>query len=169
MPLFDYWGPEHNPTRRERIEVEAIRGKMLSGDSMSEAYELLNAQMNIIHMRAMAIITITGVVVTVTGFSGRLIAGTSRLAQFLIISGLLTCILAATVTMLWVMPIRWLTSYMNTSTDEWLLAAIRRRDRKTRAFRIASILLIIGLTLYGLSICQMLWFPHAHEITGPIR
>lgn len=169
MYPFDYQGPEDNPTAAEKSEIGAIREKMLRGaDNLRDAHDLLNAQLNAIHLRATAIITITGVVVTVTGFSGRIIAGTSKLAQMLIVSGLGFCILAAAVTLLWVTPVRWITSYMHLSTEEWLLSAIRRRDRKTRAFRVATWLLIIGLTLYGLSIAQMLFFPHAHEV-GIVR
>ncbi|MCB2154921.1 hypothetical protein KQI84_08535 [bacterium] len=151
-------------TIEEHLEIECIRERILRADSYKDAYALINEQLNAIHMRATGVITIAGVVVTVTGFSGRTIAGTSLLAQILVVSGLLACVLAAAITMLYVTPVRWLTSYMHLDPEQWLLAAIRRRDKKTKAHRIAVIVLVIGLTLYGLSICQMLMFPFEHMI-----
>lgn len=163
MTFFDYQGPEAPPSIDERLEIEVIRERILRKDSFRDAYELLNAQLNAIHLRATAIFTICGVVVTVTGFSGRLIAGTSPLGQVFVIAGLLLCVLAAAIAMLFVTPVRWMTSYMYMEPDEWLLTAIRRRNRKTRAFRAATIILVLGLTLYGLAICLMLYSPDAGQ------
>lgn len=156
--------PQPPATIEEHLEVECIRERILRNDSYKDAYELINEQLNAIHLRATGSITIAGVVITVTGFSGRTIAGTSLLAQVLVVSGLLMCVLAAAITMLFVTPVRWMTSYMHLDTEQWLLAAIRRRNLKTRAHRLAVVVLVIGITLYGLAICQMLFFPFATMI-----
>ena len=159
---FDEQSP---PTMEEHVEVECIRERILRGDSYKDAYVLINEQLNAIHLRAAGVITIAGVVVTVTGFSGRTIAGTSLLAQILIIGGLLACVLASAITMLFVTPVRWLTSYMHMDPEQWLLAAIRRRNYKTKAYQFSVFVMVIGLTLYGLAICQMLLFPLAHAVS----
>jgi hypothetical protein len=161
--FFDYRGPEAPPNRRERREMECIKSTFTG---QGDIYRLLNEQLNTIHMRAAAIITIVGVVVTVTGFSGRLIAGTSTLAQWLIVSGLAFTILAGATTLFFVMPVRWITTYMAIGLDQWMLVAIRRRDRKTRAHRVATVLLILGIALYGSSIALMLLNPFAYEVAN---
>lgn len=166
MPLFDDWGPEPPPTMEESLEIEVIRERVLRNDSYREAYELLNSQLNAIHLRATAIISTCGVVVTVTGFSGRLIAGTSTMAQIFVIAGITSCFSAAVVTMVKVMPVRWMTSYMYQEPQVWLLTAIRRRDRKTRFFRFATFLLVLGLALYGVSVAIMLLNPFANAVAN---
>ncbi|MEQ8820610.1 MAG: hypothetical protein RLY93_10220 [Sumerlaeia bacterium] len=164
MPLRTF-GPEDldaPQTEAERQEMVAIE-RLTTNAQLLKTFDILDKQLNALHLRGTAVITIVGVVVTVTGFSGRIIAGTSTFAQTCVIGGLALCIAAAAVTFAFVMPIRWITSYLHLGQHQWLLTAIRRRNRKTRAFRFAAFLLIIGIALYGIAIAQMLAFPFAYE------
>jgi hypothetical protein len=57
------------------------------------------------------------------------------------------------------MPIRWMSSYLHLPVQDWLLIALRRRQRKSIAFTIASWTLILGLILYVAAISIMLLNP----------
>jgi hypothetical protein len=65
------------------------------------------------------------------------------------------------------MPIRWVTGYLEGAPVQAIEAILRRRDQKTKAYRIGSIILCLGLTLYCISIALMLLNPIA--IQGPVR
>jgi hypothetical protein len=47
---------------------------------------------------------------------------------------------------------RWITSWKADTLDETLIENISRRDSKTRWYRIATFLLVVGLTGYLLSL-----------------
>lgn len=134
-------------------------------DNVPRIYEIVNQQLNVIHMRAQSLIALGSVVITVTGFSGRIIADTNRWAQLLIVTGIALVGVAAGITLTRVMPLRWVTSYMDLAPREWLLTALRRRTAKSRALRTALIFMTLGMVSYLMSIAIMLMFPEATELT----
>jgi hypothetical protein len=134
-------------------------------DNVPRIYEIVNQQLNVIHMRAQSLIALGSVVITVTGFSGRIIADTNRWAQLLIVTGIALVGVAAGITLTRVMPLRWVTSYMDLPPREWLLTALRRRTAKNRALRTALIFMTLGMVSYLMSIAIMLMFPEATELT----
>jgi hypothetical protein len=97
----------------------------------------------------------------VTGFSGRTIAQTSRLAQILLVSGMAFVLLGAMVSIIWVMRVRWLSWQMaKVEGDRWIVDNLRERNRKIIGLRMASILMVAGFLFYGSSIGLMLMDPH---------
>lgn len=151
------------PTDAERVEIAAII-KCFGAAEHLRLYQLVEGQLAVIHARAVSLMQLSGVVVTVTGFSGRIIADTNDTAQALIVSGVALVGLAAVVSLLFVMPIRWLTTAMHLETEAWLLWCLRRRAKKTRAFRIATGILVVGMVLYLTAIAIMLFNPEATEL-----
>src|SRR5688572_12322657 len=77
------------PTAVEEREVQAILDAFPSPlpHDRSTVYRLLDAQLTVLHARAQSLIQLAGVVITVTGFSGRIIADTNPAAQSLIVGG----------------------------------------------------------------------------------
>lgn len=134
-----------------------------SGDR-SAIYSLLDGQLTVLHSRAQSLMQLAGVVITVTGFSGRIIADTSTRAQLLIVLGLVLVAAAACLALGFVMPIRWISSYMHLPADQWVLATLRRRERKSRAIRIATGVLVLGMIFYISAIGMMLVHPEAAEL-----
>ncbi|MBI4576202.1 MAG: hypothetical protein HY722_08075 [Planctomycetes bacterium] len=130
--------------------------------------ELLERQFTVLHNRAQVLLGLSGVVITTTGFSGRLIAGTSRLAQCLIILGVGTTLVAAAVVVWGVLHLHWLTQQPGAAPEEWLDACLAYRDRKTRAYRLGIVLLMAGLATYVGAIGIMLLYPEAHA-PGAVR
>lgn len=156
--------PPISPTPEERQEIGAIM-RHFGADSIKPVYDLIDGQFAVIHARAQALLQLAGVIITVTGFSGRIIADTNGYAQGMIIAGVALVSLGAATAMLFVMPIRWITSYLDESPQQWLLIALRRRRRKSRGFLAATILFVVGMLLYLAAIAIMLAFPEATELT----
>jgi hypothetical protein len=148
----------------EAREIEYLRSLFAPTGDSSRLYQLLDGQLAVLHQRAISLVQVAGVIITVTGFSGRIIADTNFLAQLLVVAGLSLVVLAAAIAIGYVMPVRWITSYLHLGPDRWLAIAIRRRNRKTRAFWIASVVLLAGITLYLGAIAMMLLDPTAAEL-----
>lgn len=139
----------------------------LCNEDTKAALEIVERHLNTLYARAQILLSLAGIVVTVTGFSGRLIAGSSPLAQYFLVAGLLVALGSAAWICLNVMPIRWVTGYLEGAPVQAIEAILRRRDQKTKAYRVGSIILCLGLTLYCISIALMLLNPIAIE--GPVR
>jgi hypothetical protein len=151
----------------ETLEIDAIVQHFHNGvesDNRAAIYNLLDGQLSVIHGRAQSLMQIAGVVITVTGFSGRIIADTNALAQTLIVTGLAMVACAAAIALVFVMPIRWVSGYMHLPLRDWILVTLRRRHKKSRAIRISSAIMAIGMILYIVSIAIMLLNPQAAEL-----
>lgn len=121
---------------------------------------MLERQFAVLHNRAQVLLTLCGIVISTTGFSGRIIAGTNSLAQVLIIGGVGLVLIAAVVVSWGVLHLRWLTLQPGDTVDQWLAVSLSYRDFKTTAYRVSLVVLLIGLTLYCGAIAVMLANPH---------
>jgi hypothetical protein len=131
------------------------------GDAFPEIMAMLERQFVVLHNRAQVLLGLCGIVVTTTGFSGRLVAGTNAAAQWLIIAGVALVLCAAAIVVWGVLHLYWLTMQPGDSTRAWLLSSLAYRDRKTRAYRIGISLLLAGLTAYAAALSIMLLYPRA--------
>lgn len=154
------------PSPSEEREVQAILSAFAgpTPKDRSLIYSLLDGQLSVLHGRAQSLMQLAGVVITVTGFSGRIIADTSRAAQSLIVFGVVFVAAAACLALGFVMPIRWVSTYMHLPPAEWVLVTLRRRERKSRAIRVATAVLVIGMAFYICAIAMMLVNPQAAEL-----
>ncbi len=136
---------------------EAARLYALSGDDYLRSIGFIENQLNVIYTRAQVLVGISGMVITVTGFSGRHIAETSLLAQYLVVIGL-GVVLAATIwVFLRVMILRWATAYLTEDAIESIAQLINYRNQKTVAFEIGGKILACGLACYGIAVSLMLF------------
>ncbi len=140
--------------------------ELCQGDLMA-ALKVAESQLNIVYTRAQVLMSLAGMVVTVTGFSGRLIAGSSSAAQLFIVAGLLVSLSSAAWVIRRVMRVQWVTSLASQDREHALEQALYRRNRKTSAYTLGGTLLFIGLVLYAIAIALMLTNPVA--ISGPVR
>ncbi len=152
------------PVPDESREVHAILRNFSSPDGSIAVYQLLDGQLGVLHGRAQSLMQLAGVVITVTGFSGRIIADTSRAAQVLIVSGVSLVALAAALALIFVSPIRWVSADLSLPVEDWVLVTIRRRNRKSRAIRGATLVLILGMAFYLVAIALMLLHPEVVEL-----
>jgi hypothetical protein len=128
-------------------------------DDQRSIMEAVERQFMVLHHRSQVLLGLSGIVVTTTGFSGRLIAGTNQLAQWLIICGVALVMAAAATVCFGVLHLRWISQQPGDGVREWLKYALEYRDRKTRYYRVGIVATMIGLTLYVGSIFVMLWRP----------
>ena len=138
---------------------EAKKILSLTSNDMLKALALLENQLNTLHTRAQVLMSLAGIVITVTGFSGRLIAATSLASQILVISGLITVLVSAVWVFVRIMGIRWVTSGLTTDYIDSLEKIIERRNKKTRSFSRGGIILCVGLFFYSIAFAMMLLNP----------
>jgi hypothetical protein len=135
---------------------EAGRILDLCHGNLLEALELLERQMNTLHARAQVLLSLASLTITISGFSGRAIAGSSMAAKLLIIAGLLLALLSAVFVFLRVMQLRWVTAETTEEPRAMLEQIITRRTMKTRAYRLGGRVLGLGLFFYALAFAIML-------------
>ncbi|MGJ8650202.1 MAG: hypothetical protein ACSHX4_07575 [Opitutaceae bacterium] len=139
----------------------------LTNNDLLAALNVAQKQLDVIYTRAQVLLSLAGMVVTVTGFSGRLIAGSSLMAQIFLVAGLFVSLSSAIWVFLRVMRVRWVTAMVAEDKENALAQALERRDTKTRAYAVGGSILCIGLVLYCISIALMLVDPVA--VVGPVR
>lgn len=143
------------------IESEADRILVIYGqDNARGIMELLERQFTLLHHRTQVLLGLCGVVITTTGFSGRLIAGTHRAAQLFIVTGVCLTLLAAVVVVWGVLHLSWLSQQPGDLVRPWLITCLEYRDRKTRAYRLGIVLMLVGVACYVAAIAIMLLNPY---------
>lgn len=131
---------------------------------MSDIMVMLERQFTVLHNRAHVLLTLCGIVISTTGFSGRLVAGTNRVAQASIIAGVGLILLAAVVCSWGVLHLRWLTMQNGDNVRDWLAVSLRYRNQKTTSYRIAVIIMLLGLTIYCIALAIMLAYPNDNAL-----
>jgi len=139
----------------------------LTNNDLLAALNVAQKQLDVIYTRAQVLLSLAGMVVTVTGFSGRLIAGSSLSAQICLVAGLFVSLSSVIWVFIRVMRVKWVTTMVAEDKETALVQALQRRDSKTRAYSFGGIVLCIGLALYCISIALMLIDPVS--IQGPAR
>lgn len=150
-------------------EVQRLLDRFDGPQRWQTLTSFISSHMNVLQTRAQVLLTLCGAVVTVTGFSGRIVAQSGLAAQILIGLGLLFSLLAAAMCVFRVMPIYWLSQVPGATDEQWLSTALAYRDEKTQAYRLAMIMLLLGITLYIAAMGLMIVFPDAAPLSEGIR
>lgn len=148
------------------LSLEQETDRILSeyGGKLPEIMVLLERQFAVLHNRAQVLLTLCGIVISTTGFSGRLVAGTNLSAQALIIVGVGLILLAAIICSWGVLHLRWLTMQTGQDVRSWLAVSLRYRNVKTTSYRVAVIVMLFGLTAYCAAMAIMLAYPHDNAL-----
>lgn len=141
------------------LTQEAEQLVRIAGGDLYRVHDLLDRQFAVLQNRAQILVSIAGIVVTVTGFSGRIIAGTHLIGQILVLAGLFTVLASAVYVIRRVMRIRWLTALMADAEPATIAAILEQRERKRQAFYNGGAILLIGLTIYCCAVAVMLLQP----------
>ena len=128
---------------------------LCSGDRL-RAFEMVQGQLAALVLRTQVMLSLSGIVITVTGFSGRAIAATSVLARGSIVLGLFMVLAAAVVAVVGVLRLRWMTQELDGEPLDVLTRALVLRDRKSRFLSAALTLFVVGFGLYCLAVAQLL-------------
>lgn len=135
-------------------EVEHLLA-LYAGDAVA-ILGRLDAQLSILANRAQTLLSLAGITITVTGFSGASIARSGKLAAWLLVLGLVCVLVAAAFTMVGILRVRWTTQMQPCGLDAAIRFALARRDEKTRVYSWSLGLLVVGLSLYVSSIALLL-------------
>lgn len=117
---------------------------------------VLHGQLSNLAGRAQVLLQLAGLTITVTGFSGANIARSGPVAAWLVVSGLVVVLVAASLSMGGILRIRWMTQLAPAPLRASIIYAIEMRDAKTRIFGRSLALLIVGLALYIGSVAILL-------------
>jgi hypothetical protein len=135
---------------------EAEKILRLVGGVAHSAFDVVERQLAVLVLRTQVMLSLSGIVITVTGFSGRTIAQTSAVARILVATGILIVLASAATAIGGVLRLRWLTQ----SIDDDALTMVRRmigeRDRKARFLGVSLVLFIGGFACYCVAIALML-------------
>jgi hypothetical protein len=107
---------------------------------------------SLIQTRAQMLLGLATICLTITGFSGPRMAQSNAYSRFFIAFGLTFVLASVIAIVVGPLRLRWITAWRAGSLDETLLENLKRRDFKTRFYRLATLLLLIGLTGYLLSL-----------------
>ncbi len=138
------------------LSDEAQRILAMCDGNHRAAFELVERQLSVLVLRTQVLLSLCGIVITVTGFSGRAVAQTSDLARACIGSGILVVLAAALTAIGGVLRLRWLTQIIGESAAETVARGIAVRDAKSRSLAVAMVLFGVGFSLYCVAIAQLL-------------
>ena len=138
------------------IEQETQHLLQLYENDAAKIMAQLQSQLSILANRAQTLLSLAGITITVTGFSGANIARTGRLPATLLVVGLVIVLSSAAIAMNGILRVRWTTQLPPCELTEAVRATLEVREAKTRNFSLALRLLVIGLTLYVSSIALLL-------------
>jgi hypothetical protein len=147
-------------TTSEPSADEARRIAALVGDDHRAAYDLIERQLAVLVMRTQVLLSLSGIVITVTGFSGRAIAQTSVAARASIVVGILVVLAAALTAIGGVLRLRWLSQILGEDVHATVARGLALRDQKSRWLATSMTLFGIGFAAYCIAIAQLLLDPH---------
>ena len=136
--------------------AEAQRILSLFGGKPADAFQLVERQLGVVVLRTQVLLSLCGIVITVTGFSGKAIAQTSALARGCIASGIFVVLASAATAIVGVLRLQWMSQVIGDDLLLTLENGIRIRDAKSRYLAAALILFVIGFGLYVGAIAQLL-------------
>lgn len=139
-------------TRSEEID----RILKLTGADTERAFGLVERQLSVLVLRTQVMLSLSGIVITVTGFSGKAIAQTNELARTLVSAGILIVLAAAATAIGGVLRLKWLTQELGEDLRQTLDRMLRVRDEKSKFLSAALVLFIVGFSCYCIAIAQML-------------
>lgn len=135
---------------------EASRILQLTGGDPEKTFGVVERQLSVLVLRTQVMLSLSGIVITVTGFSGRAIAQTNDLARWLVSAGIVIVLAAAATAIGGVLRLRWLTQELGSDVRQTLERMLAIRDTKSRFLSAALVLFIVGFSCYCVAIAQML-------------
>lgn len=130
--------------------------KEIYGEDSGKLFSVMREAFAILQTRSQMLLGLATICLTITGFSGPRMAASNVFSRFFIGFGLSFVLAAVIAVVAGPLRFRWTTAWKAESLDETLIENIRRRDSKTRLYRLATFLLLTGLTGYLLSlICYL--------------
>ena len=131
-------------------EVEFL--KEIHGEDYSRLFDAVKESFELLQTRSQMLLGLATICLTITGFSGPKMAQSNSFSRFFISFGLSFVLASIIAVVAGPLRLRWMTEWKAATLDETLAENIKRRRFKTRLYRMATALLMMGLTGYLLSL-----------------
>ncbi len=118
----------------------------------ADIYGLLRDAFATLQARSHVLLSLVTICLTITGFSGPKVAASGEISKVAMVIGLCLALSSGGCLLVGAFDLHWITRYSAGSVDDSLLHIIGIRNRRTRIYRIAMLLLIAGLTSYVASV-----------------
>lgn len=116
---------------------------------------------NVLQTRSAMLMSLVALCLTISGFSGHRIAAAGKVPALLLSVGLALSVSSAVLLMLGPLQLRWATRRRcGEDFDGTLMELLALRDRRTRRYHTAAVVLVLGLTAYVSAVVLSL-FPGA--------
>lgn len=122
--------------------------KKIHGEDYSKLFGVMTEAFTVLQSRAQLLLSLIVITLTITGFSGPVIAESSTFARLSITGGLTLVLISVVILIVGPLQLRWGTHYRTGSIDESLEALIHRRNVRTTKYYAAGLFLIVGFSFY---------------------
>ena len=139
---------------REESQLAEVRllNKILSDPEASKIYKILKADFQVIYSHSQSLMGLTTICLTITGFSGPRIASSGDFSRYSIVLGLFFVILSVIILLMGPIYPKWMSSLKEFDLNKAFTIYFKRRDSRTRKYRLALISLVLGLSFYMASL-----------------
>jgi hypothetical protein len=128
-------------------ELEHLKD-IYGSESVPELYSHLRVGFSTLQSRSHVLLSLVTICLTITGFSGPSIAASGVVSKIGMVAGLCFVLSAAGCLLVGAFDLQWITRYQGNGIDDTLIQLLERRNRRTRTYRFAMLLLVSGLTSY---------------------
>lgn len=135
----------------ERSE-EAARLVQVFAGKPDALVGFLSGQLGVVKTQAQMLLGLSGLVVTVTGFSGHNMVRGGLASTAAMIVGIGLVLVAVAITLRAAARLRWVSQDLREDLVLTATMVLRRRDQQTRALERAGVLVALGLGAYLLSV-----------------
>lgn len=140
-------------TPEEELEfLKEIQG----GSDYERLFSWVKESFSLLQMRSQMLLGLATICLTITGFSGPRMAQSNAVSRFFLGFGLLFVLASVTALVVGPLRLRWATQWKADDPDHTLVLNLHRRNFKTVAYQIATLLLLIGLVGYLTSLLAYL-------------
>lgn len=115
--------------------------------------DTLERQYTLLHNRGQVLLALCGILITSATIAK---AHTGELVHVFLLMGSLVALLAAVVVVASLLRLNWMTQQPGQSMQAWVQEVVAFRDRKTRAYRRSTLILLVSLGFYQASIVAAL-------------
>ncbi len=121
-------------------------------DDYAKLFNVLKEGFSLLQTRAQMLLGLATICLTITGFSGPRMAQSNVYSRFLIGFGLIFVLFSVMALVAGPLRLRWMTAWRAADIEQTLILHLRQRNLRTTFYRVAMVLLMIGLTGYLLSL-----------------
>ena len=132
-------------------ELEFLK-EIHGGDDYGKLFGVLKDSFSLLQTRAQMLLGLATICLTITGFSGPRMAASNGWSRFFIGFGLTFVLFSVMALVGGPLRLRWMTAWRADSIEQTLILHLRQRNLRTTFYRVAMVLLMIGLAGYLLSL-----------------